>query len=133
MLRSPILALAHLPAKVALVNVDKEVIFLLVSAHVDETNPTNVAPAGNLSITTIPLFLSLTSLYTWPCCALSSCEDHTFVFENKFAGTLDKRSLIEKYENEKQWLGGLKNLSECLPPVESVAASMSSLLHSSLT
>ena len=81
----------------------------------------------------IPLFLSLTSLYTWPCCALSSCGDHTFVFENKFAGTLDKRSLIEKYDNEKQWLGGLKNLSECLPPVESVAASMSSLLHSSLT
>ena len=60
-LRSPILALAHLPAKVALVNVDKEVIFLLVSAHVDETNPTNVAPAGNLSINSL---VSLSPLFT---------------------------------------------------------------------
>lgn len=44
MLRSPILALAHLPAKVALVNVDKEVILLLMSSHIDEPDPTDVAP-----------------------------------------------------------------------------------------
>ena len=67
-LRSPILALSHLPAKVALVNVDKEVIFLLVSAHVDETNPTNVAPAGNLSINSL-VSLSHLSLHLAMLCA----------------------------------------------------------------
>ena len=35
----------HLPTKIALVNVDKEVIFLLVGPHIDEPNPTDVAPA----------------------------------------------------------------------------------------
>ena len=37
---------SHLPTKMALVHVDKEVVLFLVSSHVDETDPANVTPIG---------------------------------------------------------------------------------------
>ena len=98
----------HLATQTALVHIHKEVVFLFVSANVDEPHATYITSRGILVLLVKPLYDTvLTSPCIWPYYVLFSCVGRTSVSLHKFLDTLSRQNLkygfVDYDVSQKDW------------------------------